>query len=115
MDDGPAWPVAESQVSIDETFAPCKRVVNNSAQPSPVKKERAMEHRTPVKHKSKADRLEAIEIADERTEKTKTELERNIGAETPGDPGSSGSPHGDGNSVNSDRDGQPGADLNTDI
>jgi hypothetical protein len=74
-----------------------------------------MEHRTPVKQKSKTDRLETIEIADERTEKTKEELERNIGAETAGDPGSSGSPHGDGNSVNADRDDQPSADLDTDI
>jgi hypothetical protein len=58
-----------------------------------------MNHRTPVRYATKPDRLDTIEIADERTERTKRDLERNIGAETPGDPGSSGAPHGDGNSV----------------
>jgi hypothetical protein len=80
----------------------------------PEKRGLTMNHRTPIKHVSKADRLATIEIADERTEKTKSELKRNVGAETPGDPGSSGSPHGDGNSVNADRDIQPGSDFDGD-
>jgi hypothetical protein len=74
-----------------------------------------MNNRTTVKPNPKADRLEAIEIADERTEKTQAELERNVGAETSGDPGSSGSPHGDGNSVNSDRDDKAGAYTESDV
>jgi len=48
---------------------------------------------------NKADRLEAIEIADERTERTQSDLDRNIGSETDGDAGSAGSPQGDGNSL----------------
>ena len=50
---------------------------------------------------NKADRLEAIEIADERTEKTPDDLARNVGAETDGDPGNAGTPNGDGNLVRS--------------
>jgi hypothetical protein len=60
-----------------------------------------MNHRMPVRSAPKPGRLGAIEIADVRTERTKRELERNVGAETPGDPGSSGSAHGDGNIVRS--------------
>ena len=54
-----------------------------------------------TKADKKAKRLEAIEIADERTERTPDDLARNVGAETDGDPGTAGTPQGDGNSVRS--------------
>ncbi|WP_458068506.1 hypothetical protein [Rhodanobacter sp. BL-MT-08] len=48
-----------------------------------------------------AERLEAIEIADKRTKLTPDDLARNVGAETDGDPGTPGTPQGDGNSQRS--------------
>jgi hypothetical protein len=70
-------------------------------------------NRTPVEFVCKTDRLASIEMADERTDKIKRELERNIGAEIPGEPRSTGSPHGDGNSVIADRHNAPAASFDS--
>lgn len=53
------------------------------------------------KSSKKADRLAAIEMADDRTSRPKREIDRDVGAETPGDPGASGAPQGDGNTIRS--------------
>lgn len=50
---------------------------------------------------TKSDRLKAIEIADERTERTRSDLDKNIGAETDGNAGLAENLQGDGNSVKS--------------
>lgn len=60
-----------------------------------------MKNKKPDKASKKTARLEAIHIADERTERTKNDLYRNVGAETEGGAGSAGTPSGDGNSVRS--------------
>lgn len=53
------------------------------------------------KASKKTDRLAAIEIADERTERSATDRARNIGADTDDGPGLAGTPGGDGNSIKS--------------
>lgn len=59
----------------------------------------------------KADRLAAIEIADDRTNQSKRDRARNVGAESSGDPGAAGAPTGSGNTL---RNGDSDLPLNVD-
>jgi hypothetical protein len=69
-----------------------------------------MEHSKLEKTSKRVDRLATIEMADDRTNGSKRDRDRNVGAETAGDPGAGGLPHGDGNTI---RSGDTDAPLNS--
>ena len=69
-----------------------------------------MGHSKLEKTSKRVDRLATIEMADDRTNGSKQDRDRNVGAETAGDPGAGGLPHGDGNTI---RSGDTDAPLNS--